>query len=115
MKNQNVIFKSEDNRFRILEIADECCTIRDLAGDTYDPKHNPDIAPETLALEYKQFQDLVEREGVFGYVLEKWNPSPDCGWEHVDSCWGFVGRYSPGDKSGTFDHYIVNELKSLIK
>jgi hypothetical protein len=47
----------------------------------------------------------------YGYVLEKWNPEPGKGFEEVDSCFGFVGQYSPKDSSGLFDHYIVNELK----
>ncbi len=103
----------EQGPYRIVEIADENTDIENLMGDSYNPTVNPDIDPEKLAEEKGHFIDLVNNEGVFGYVLEKWNPEVNKGFEHVDSCWGFVGQYTPGEE--VFNHYIVEELKAQIK
>ena len=99
------------NEWRIMEVVDDCTTLEDLKGDCYCPKTNPDISPEKLREEEGLFEKLVEYSGVFGYVLEKWNPAIDKGWEHLDSCFGFVGQYSKEYN----EHYIINELKSLTK
>lgn len=105
-----VIYKN--GPYRIVEIVDEGADLENLMGDCFNPKANPDIDPEKLAEDEKHFLDLVNREGVFGYVLEKWNPETGKGFEHVDSCFGFVGQYTPHEE--TFNHYIVDELKAQI-
>lgn len=110
--NYRIIFESKDKRYRIVERFDQCAELEDLKGDTYNPKAHPEIPLETLRQEEKDFEDLVEREGVFGYILETWNPEPNHGWEHVDSCWGFVGQYSESDP--TFKHYIIDEMIDQI-
>lgn len=110
-----IIFQTEDNKHRIIEIPDNVCSMDDLKGDTFNRSCNPDIPEEQMRKQEKDFEELIEREGVFGYVLERWNPEPDKGWEHVDSCWGFIGQYSPNDKSDLFNHYIIEELKGQIK
>lgn len=107
------VWESEDRQFRILEIPDHDACMEDLKGDTYNPKVNPDIDPAKLAEEERHFEDLVNREGVYGYVLERWNPEPGKGYEHIDSCWGFVGCYTPTED--TFNHYIVDELKATAQ
>lgn len=117
MKTYRVIFQSEDSQFRILEHADEYADIENLKGDCYNPKHivemhGPDKTIEELQREEREFEELVNREGVYGYILERWNPATGVGYEHVDSCWGFVGQYSESDP--TFKHYIVEELKNQI-
>ena len=84
-----------------------------LKGDTYSPQTNPDIDADTLKNEETQFESLVDQVGVFGYVLERWNPNPGHGWEHIDSCWGFVGAYDPN--STNYNHYIVDEMKATIE
>lgn len=111
-----IIYESEDSQWRIIETPDEYVSFEDLKGDCFDfEKSGYTGTREELKQEEKDFEDFVNREGVFGYTLERWNPLPNKGWEHVESCWGFVGQYSPQDKSGKFDHYIVEELKSQIK
>lgn len=57
--------------------------------------------------EHKDYR-IVEMQD----TVEKWNPEIGIGWEHVDSCWGFVGEYRQGVE--TYDHYIVDELKRQI-
>jgi len=47
---------------------------------------------------------------IFGYVLEKWNPEIDKGWEPVDNCFGFVGPYGTDNQ-----HYIVDEFINTIE
>lgn len=103
----------EHGGFRIIEHQDTHFDFEDLCGDNYNPKHHPDIEPEILASQLSEFTDLVNSEGVFGYVLERWNPEIDAGWEEIDSCWGFIGSYDPAPNNG-FDHYIVDEMKSII-
>lgn len=108
-----VIHISDCETFRIVEQVDSYYDFENLCGDTFNPKVNPDIPAETLLENFADFQELVNREGVFGYVLERWNPLPNKGWEHVDSCWGFVGAYTESEQ--TFNHYIVDEMLQTIK
>jgi hypothetical protein len=39
--------------FRIVELVDECTTLKDLKGDTYNHEVNPDIPLEQLQIEEK--------------------------------------------------------------
>lgn len=96
--------------YRIIEETDFTWCFENLEGDTYSPDCHPDIPADQLQREQSEFRDLVGREGVYGYVLERWNPEVGKGWEHVDSCWGFVGQYIPHEDM--FNHYIVDELRS---
>lgn len=96
----------ESGVYRILEILDEFANIDDLKGDCYNPEVNSDISPELLEEQEREFEQKCYDEGVFGYILEKWNPEVGQGWEHVDSCFGFIGNY---ENEG---HYIVDELAS---
>lgn len=108
--NYNLIAQIDTNKhaYRVIEVEDADWLYENLAGDAFNPRVNTDISPEELARQEQEFIDLINNEGVYGYVLERWNPSPDKGWEHVDSCWGFVGRYSFSEPK--FKHYIVDEL-----
>lgn len=110
MKNR-IIF--EQGPYRIVEVPDTDFDFENLCGDCYNPTANPDIDPAELKRQKAEFADLVNREGVFGYVLEKWNPEVGKGFEHVNSCWGFVGQYS--ETKDKFKHYIVEELKNQIE
>jgi hypothetical protein len=87
--------------------------MENLKGDCFNPKVNTDIPEEVLKNGEREFEELVNQEGVFGYVLERWNPKPGIGWEHIDSCWGFVGQYSESDER--FNHYTVEELRGRAK
>lgn len=102
----------EQGPYRILELPYTDFDIEDLKGDAYNPKCHPDMDPKTIAQEERDFEDSVNREGVFGYVLELWNPELGKGWTHVDSCFGFVGQYTPGEE--IFNHDIVEEMKRQI-
>lgn len=103
----------EQGNYRIVEHVETYVDISDLRGDMFIAEYHPNINPDTLRDEKRHFDELVEREGVYGYVLEVWNSAVGVGWEEVDSCWGFVGQYSPNED--TFNHYIVDELKGQIK
>jgi hypothetical protein len=105
-----IIFQK--NGFRIVEVSDTEISFEDLCGDSYCHKSNPDIDPEKLKKEKLEFLALVNDVGVFGYMLEKWNPEVGIGWAHVDSCHGFIGAYNP--EVDRFDHYIIEELKDQI-
>lgn len=109
MSQTLVIYRSNCGRYRITEHIDMCFDMENLKGDCFNPSVNTDIDPNTLENEERQFEDRVNNEGVYGYVLEKWNPAPDKGWEHIDSCWGFVGRHTAKNT-----HYIVAEMKGTI-
>jgi len=106
-----IIYTEKD--FRIVEIYNEFYSLDDLKGDCFDPKVNDDLDFEQLKREEIIFEKLVYNEGVFGYVLEKWNSEIDHGWEHLHSCWGFIGEYDANNEK--FNHYIVDELKGQIK
>lgn len=91
----------EQGKYRVLEIADAThWDLGDLVGDGATQE------------EREHLIDLANREGIFGYVLEQWDPRVDGGWVHVDSCWGFIGQYTPSEE--TFNHYIVDELIKQI-
>ena len=109
-----VVYETPDKCFRIVECDEHHYELSDLKGDCFNPIVNPEIPKEELERQEIAFENLVNQEGVFGYVLQRWNGAPGCGYEHMDSCWGFVGRYSPKDRSGLFDHYIVDEMKGAI-
>jgi len=111
MRNR-IVYSSPDKVYRIVEHSDETAQFEDLCGDTFKPELHPEIPRAQILRELADFTDLVNSEGVYGYVLERWNPEPGAGYEHVDSCWGFVGPYDP--KSKRFNHYIVDELMSQI-
>lgn len=102
----------QNGPYRIIELHDDHCDLENLKGQCFDPKVNPDIDPEILKQEEKDFEDLVSREGVYGYALEQWDPEVDGGWQPVDSCWGFVGQYAKHEER--FNHYIVDELLNQI-
>jgi hypothetical protein len=110
---KQTIYETDDKQFRIVEILDESYSMEDLKGDCYNPEVNPDIDPNTLENEERQFEQRVNQEGVFGYVLEQWNSAPGVGYEHLDSCWGFVGMYSETHENSC--HYIVDEMKATIE
>ena len=100
----------EQGPFRILQVTDETATLEDLKGDCFNPACVDHISAEDLRKQELEFEALVEREGVFGFVLEKWNPEVGRGFEHVDSCFGFIGAYD--EASLDFNHDIVTELKN---
>lgn len=100
----------ERGPYRIVEIRDTDTSLEVLKGECFCPVVNSDIDRRQLLKEEKHFNNLVETEGVFGYVLEKWNPTIGVGWEHIDSCWGFVGHHTDTNR-----HYIVDEFLSMIQ
>ena len=101
----NILFELE--HYRIIEVEDPDFTLDELKGDLFDP--TSDLCPEKLREAEIDFENQVREEGVYGYVLERWNPEIGCGWEELDSCWGFVGRY------GDHEHYIVEEFVDRIQ
>ena len=109
-----IIFETTDKRFRITEQSDIDYDLDNLKGDTYNQKVNPEIDKEDLKSQEKAFERKVAQEGVFGYVLESWNSAPGVGYEHMDSCWGFVGAYEE-NKDSENHHYIVDEMKDTAQ
>lgn len=96
--------------YRIVEREDLCYDIDDLKGDCYNAEVNTDIPPLTLARQEKEFEYRVHAHGVYGYVLEKWNPEVGMGWQELDYCWGFVGSFN--EKENEFNHDIIEEFIS---
>lgn len=107
-----VVYETENKVWRIREVLDMVTTFDDLCGDSFKPECNPDIDADDLARDLAKFKQRWLYEGTFGYILERWNPEPSVGYEHVDSCYGFVGEYSEGAES--YDHYVINEFKQTI-
>jgi len=108
-----LIYLSEDKTKRIIEVIDEVSTIEDLVGDCFNLEVNTDIDTKQLEIDFVKFKRSIEDDGVYGYISETWNAAPDCGWEHADSCFGFIGQYEQGAEG--YDHYIVDELKRGLK
>lgn len=86
-----VIF--EQGNYRIVEQQDDYLSVRDF---DFDPRD----------------ELIAEKHGVFTFTLERWNPAVGIGWEHVDSCGGFIGQYNNSQEY--FNHYIVEEMKQTI-
>lgn len=68
--------------------------------DTYRIKIVPDTEEYMMcdAEDEAEVNAAIERDGVWGFVVEKQvdctSEEGDCGephWEHVDSCYGFIG------------------------
>lgn len=82
---------SNDGNWRLRIVPDGICDLDDLFGDTYDAEIHGDTVPggkRTIEAQHKAAIAKVERDGVWGYILEK--KCDKCGnWEHVDSCSGF--------------------------
>lgn len=99
--------------YRLVEHEDIDFRMSVLKGDMYKPDCAPHLSLAELKKEERDFEQLVEEGGVFGYVLEKWNPAVGVGWEHEDSCWGFIGAY---DKSnGAYNHDFVVEALARME
>ena len=102
------VIKQIEN-YRIIEIEDDIYDMVDLKGDCFNPEVNKDISEKALKLQELHFEIKVYEVGVFGYALEKWDPAIDRGWGHINSCFGFIGRYEDEN------HYIVGEFLDIIK
>ena len=98
----------EESQFVRLSIVpdDSGMSFEDLTGDTFNAEAHPDIPQERMDRERKEEMDRINREGVYGVVGEYWNGEE---WEHVDSCWGFVG--DDWKESG----YDVDIMSATIK
>lgn len=77
-----------DSRVRIVAIPDEHCDMDDLKGDCFNPDLNDSINPNRLAREEREFEERVNRDGVWGFRAEYWNGAE---WIETNSIWGFVG------------------------
>ena len=94
---------------RLITRPDEMCSMDDLKGDTFNRAANPEIPESRMAREEKAFEELVEREGVYGLIGEY--KCPCCGhWEHGDSCWGFVGN-----DYGGYEYDIMQATLDALK
>jgi hypothetical protein len=76
--------------FRIMMVVDDTYTFEHLCGDVYNPEANPDINPTVLARQKRAFRARVNREGVFGAVMQC-RDTPTGEWVDVESGWGYVG------------------------
>lgn len=100
-----IIFETE--KYRIVAFEDHDWSMEELKGDV---RYSID--------EEFRFENRVAMEGVWGFELQKavkYACNEDSTktlveYEHVDSCWGFVGLK---DEQGN-NHYIVDEMKQSI-
>ncbi len=88
---------------RLRLVADGYCDLDDLLGDSFTPKHCPEIPPRVLARERQAEVDRIANDGVWGVIGEYWHQGA---WQHADSCFGFIGNDWEG--SG-HDHDIMAE------
>ncbi len=101
----------QNKQYRIIEIAEEYIDFEELKGDYYNVELNESetLTKEMILSQEKEFEMVVEMQGVFGYQLQVWNAEIGQGWKHVDSCYGFVGD------STYCRHYIIDEFETQIK
>ena len=93
---------------RIIKEPDESWIIENLKGDQFIYRENPGIDPAQLRADELAFESRIETEGVWGYLVQRWNPSVGVGWETKDSVWGLVGNDWEG--SG-YDKDMFAQLK----
>lgn len=93
---------------RLILVPDETADMESLKGDSFNPEVNTDIPREKLEAEEKDFEQRVERDGVWGAIAEVYLPDEDA-WEELDAIWGFVG----GDFIGS--GYDEDMAKALIE
>jgi hypothetical protein len=92
---------------------DEICDMDDLKGDTFNREVNPEIPEEKMAEQEREFEALVEREGVWGIIGEYFDGEV---WQYGDSVWGMIGDnvldndYTLDIKSLTIDAYRAVRL-----
>lgn len=100
------------NRVRLLAALDTDFQLEDLKGDTYNRKVNPDVPEERMAREELEFEERVERQGVYGLIGEV--RTDETTWEHVDSCWGFVGEdYLNSGYDADIAQAVIQKAKKL--
>jgi hypothetical protein len=77
---------------------DNFSTVKDLMGDCYDPRVNPDFAPHVLKRQEERELKRIEEDGAWCLTLMV-NRDEDCA-ESIDSTGGFIGddwKYSGYD------------------
>lgn len=99
----------QHKNMRVIEVPDSDFDMPDLKGDCFNPDANKGMDIKQLAYEERVFETKIANQGVWGYILEVWNPEVDTGWTMIESCFGFVGQ----DKNE--QHYIVAEFIERIK
>jgi hypothetical protein len=74
-----------------LDIEPDCdADMANLKGDCFDPRCVDHISPERLKQQEKEFEQLVNDEGVWGIVARV--RCACCGrWHVAASVWGFIG------------------------
>lgn len=103
-------WESRDARIRIVVSADYCMSWEDIVGESFCPKANPDIKPEILEREEKEYLEKVNRDGVWFYDAQIWNGYE---WESVASIGGFVGDDFIG--SNYDDDLMESAMDALAK
>ncbi len=84
-----IIWQKADYRIKLM---DDSWNILDyLNSDDFNYQYTHEANPETssaVLIELKREHiDRITNTGLYGIVLEKWNPEVDKGWEQVDSIW----------------------------
>lgn len=93
MSYEKVLFSK--GSYRLVEVeVDPYLELENLLDGDYSEK------------EQKIIKDKAYREGVYVYSIEKWNSDVGVGWEDIDECGGFIGKYDEESN----DHYIVKEF-----
>lgn len=93
-------YQDGEPRVRIVYHPDDHWDKDDLAGDCYNPSVNPDINPNILKRQQREYFELIDSEGVYGYIAQFWGGDD---WIDTDSIWGFVGFDSFKDSGYDID------------
>jgi len=80
---------------------------RDWKGDTYKPECHPDLDPDILRKQEKEYEYELEHYGVVLLMLQKWNPEVGQGWEREDSTMSeYLHREETSDEFFPKDEYF---------
>ena len=113
-----IIFES--GAYRIRTERDLDISIDDMKGEMFLTSSCPDIDPEELKKQEKEYEDNLYIYGAYGVILEQWNPEVGAGWQEIDSCWGFENWGINLENGFVVDpnydtNDAVQEFKDIIK
>jgi len=71
-KVAKIIKAVRDGKIRITRFNDDFCSYAELAGDCFNSSVNPDVDPDTLAKDERNFKARIRRQGVWVYESASW-------------------------------------------
>lgn len=106
-----VIYESPDKSYRIIEEFDELAEMDEMRGELPEATLSGNSEIGFSNTDEFSFESQIVATGIFGYRLERANVGGKSNWILMDSCYGFVGRYSETNMTA---HKFIEGLKKVI-